>query len=75
MATGVAWEGPNPGDKTTETVLRLYVKTVASGPTNPERSAGPSTKSAFTVEDSDISQECADRIQTTSIVTRLKSNT
>ena len=38
---------------------------MVSGPTNPERNAGPSIKSAFTVEDLDISQKCAGKIQTT----------
>ena len=42
--------GACPRGKTTGTVLRLCVKTVASGPTNPEKNAGPSTKSAFIVE-------------------------
>ena len=70
MAAEVAWEESGPGGKTT--VLRLYVKTAASGPTNPGKNAEPSTKSAFIVGDSDTSQKCTGRIQITSIVTRLK---
>ena len=45
---------------------------MASDPTNPRKNAGPSTKSAFIV---DTFQKCAGEIQTTSIVTRLRSNT
>ena len=72
---GVAKEGPSPGGKTTGTVLRLCVKTVVSGHTNPEKSAGSSVKSAFIVEDFNISQKCPGKIQTTNTVTRLRSST
>ena len=59
--------GPSSRDKTTDTVLRLCVKTVFSGHTNPEKSAGPSMKSAFIVKDLGISQKCTGKIQTTSM--------
>ena len=55
----------------TETVC----KNCGFGPTNPEKNVRPSIKSAFIVGDLDTSQKCAGRIQTTSIVTRLRSNT
>ena len=67
--------GPSFRGKNTGTVLRLCVKTVASSPTNPEKNAGSSTKSASIVGDSDTSQKCAGRIQITSRVTGLRSNT
>ena len=53
------------------------VRTVISDPTNPEKNAGPSNsiKSAFIAEDLDTFQNCAGRIQTTSTVARLRSNT
>ena len=75
MATGAAWEGSDPGGKTTGIVLRLCVRTVISGPTNPEKNAGSSIKSVFIAGDMDTFQKCASRVQITSIVTRLRSNT
>ena len=58
LATGVAWEEPNPRE-TTGTVPRLHVDTVAHGPTGQERNARPQAKSATTVGNSDISQKYA----------------
>ena len=55
MVPEVAWEGPGLRGKTIGTVLRLCVKTVPSGPTNPMKNAGPSTKSAFIVGGLDTS--------------------
>ena len=75
MAPEVACKGPGHRGKTTGTVLRLCVETAASGPTNPGKNTGSSTKSAFIVEDLDIFQKCAGKIQMTSIVTGLRSNT
>ena len=51
MAPGVALEEPSSGVKTTDSVLRLCVKTVASDPTNPEKNAGPSTKNVTIMGD------------------------
>ena len=64
LATGLVQpQGLGPGDKTTDTVLRLHVNNVVQTLTSSEKSVEPSTRSVTTVADWDTSQRCVDKIQ------------
>ena len=67
-------QGPGPGDKTTDTVLRLRVNNVVQTLTSSEKNVELSTKSVTTVGDWDTSRRHVDKIQTIEAA-RLRSTT